>query len=362
MNLNEATKLLQSVGYSITENAAWAKFDRICEAVIARIPEPEMLNEMGMKIAGVSSIGAEVQGIINSIDSKRSNYKAGKIQTTSISDKKGVYDKYVAAFEELKDAVESGDANDSDKKVYGKFVEGGYAEALENDDITAVHATNSTHGAKDGMDFNTAVEQGNIKRAIQCLKNSRRSGGGERAIASMKDKLATIMAMDGAEAYEAELAALDSAINGLTAGSRGSRNADTYVIDAGDAVNSAKRILDNYDVAYTENEDGTISFVTTPSKAAAVNGVCERRGWSIVKQERVRKPVSQKVTTVIYIDGDINDYNDAADVVLSNKKDISFTEGENQSYAITGTPAKVQDAIESIKNLGIEVMVDEGEA
>lgn len=358
MNLFEATKLLQSVGYSITDNPAWAKFDRICEAVIARIPEPEMLNEMGMKVPGVSEIGAEVQSIINSIDSKRSNFKAGKTQSTSIGDK--VYDKYVAAWNALQTAVDNGDANEADAKVYRKFIDGGYNEALENDDINAIHSTNSTHGAKDGLDFNTAVAQGNIKRAIQCLKNSRRSGGGERAIASMKDKLATIMQMDGAEAYETELAALDSAINGLTAGSRGSRNADTYILDAGESVNSAKRILDNYGVTYIENEDGTLSFVTTPSKAEAVNGVCERRNWSITKQERERKPVSQKVTRTIYVMGTPDDYTDVADVVLSSKKGIEYTEGENQSYTITGTPAKVQDAIESISNLGIEFEEDTG--
>lgn len=359
MNLFEATKLLQSVGYTVAEDPAWAKFDRICEAVIARIPEPEMLNEMGMKVPGVSSLGAEVQGIINSIDSKRSNFKSGKTQSTSIGDK--VYDKYVAAWEELKNAVDSGDANDADMKVYNKFINGGYDEALENDDINAIHSTNSTHGAKDGLDFNTAVAQGNIKRAIQCLKNSRRSGGGERAIASMKDKLATIMQMDGADAYETELSALNDAINGLTAGSRGSRNADTYTIDAGSAVGSAKRILDNYGIAYTENEDGTLSFTATPTKAAAVQGVAERRNWSVTKQERERRVVNQKVSRTIYIMGDENDYNDVADIVLASKKGIEFTEGENQSYTITGSPAKVADAIDSIANIGIEFEEDKGE-
>ena len=358
MNLNEATKLLQSVGYTVKDNDAWARFDRICESIIARIPEPEMLNEMGMKVAGVSDVGREVQGIINSIDSKRSNFKSGKTQSTSIGDK--VYDKYVAAWEDLKNAVESGDANEADMKVYNKFMAGGYDEALENDDINAIHSTNSTHGAKDGMDFNTAVEQGNIKRAIQCLKNSRRSGGGERAIASMKDKLATIMAMKGADAFETELAALDSAINGLTAGSRASRNADTYVIDPGAAVNSAKRVLTGYGVNFTENEDGTLTVVLTPTKAAAVTDVCERRNWAVTKQERERRVFNQKVSKTIYIDGTEDDFNDVADVVLSNKKDITFTPGENLSYTITGTPAKVDDAIESIKNIGIEVMVDEG--
>ena len=358
MNLNEATKLLQSVGYTVKDNDAWARFDRICESIIARIPEPEMLNEMGMKVAGVSSVGREVQGIINSIDSKRSNFKSGKTQSTSIGDK--VYDKYVAAWEDLKNAVESGDANEADKKVYNKFMAGGYDEALENDDINAIHSTNSTHGAKEGLDFNTAVEQGNIKRAIQCLKNSRRSGGGERAIASMKDKLATIMAMKGAEAYETELAALDSAINGLTAGSRASRNADTYVIDPGAAINSAKRVLTGYGVNFVENEDGTLTVVLTPTKAAAVTDVCERRNWTVTKQERERRVFNQKVSKTIYIDGTEDDFNDVADVVLSNKKDITFTPGENLSYTITGTPAKVDDAIESIKNIGIEIMVDEG--
>ena len=353
MNLFEAKKLLQSVGYTVKDDPAWAKFDRICETVLARIPESETLNEMAKKAEGTSALGKDVLGMINSMDSKRSNLKSGKAKTSSISDKAGVYDKYTAAWDALKDAVDSGDANEADTKVYNMFIAGKYDEALENDDITLIQTANSTHGAKDGMDFNTAVAQGDIKRAIQCLKNSRRSGGGERAIASMKDKLATIMQMDGAEAYETELAALDSAINGLTAGSRGSRNADTYTVDANGATTSLMRVLSNFDITATENEDGTVSFVATPSKAASISSLCDKRGWSITKAERERRVVSQKTTRTIVIDGSEDDFNDVIDLALANAKDITFEPGEDNTVTITGTPGKIDAALANIDKLDI---------
>lgn len=360
MNLFEATKLLQSVGYTVAEDPAWAKFDRICEAVMARIPGKLPLNEMAKKVEGVTALGKSVLGMINSMDSKRSNLKSGKAKSSSISDKAGVYDNYVANWNDLKDAVDAGEANAADTKVYNMFIAGKYDEALDNDDINLIITANSTHGAKDGMDFNSAVASGDIKRAIHCLKNSRRSGGGERAIESMKNKLAQIWEMDGADAFETELSALDSAINGLTAGSRGSRNSDTYVVDPnGKPVVSITRYLQLANIPFTQNDDGTVSFSTTPTKAAGILANAERRGWSVNKQERERRPVSTKISTTIYVDGNEDDYADVADYVLSKKKDITFEEGDNLSYTITGTPAKVNDAIESIKNLGIDVMIDE---
>lgn len=368
MNLFEATKLLQSVGYTVAEDPAWAKFDRICESVMARIPGKLMLNEMGRaagfrkKYGDEDSVALKVIKDIDSIDSAQSNYKNGKRTSTSIADKPGKTTEYYEDFEALKSLIEDeGNEDPDNKEAYNLMMR--YYDAVENDDLTLIKAAAGTHGAKDGMDFNTAVAQGDIKRAIHCLKNSRRSGGGERAIASMKDKLATIMQMDGAEAYETELAALDSAINGLTAGSRGSRNSDTYVVDPnGKPVVSITRYLQLANIPFTENEDGTVTFTATPTKAAGILSNAERRGWSVSKQERERRPVSTKTSTTIYIDGTEDDYADVADYVLSKKKDITFTEGDNLSYVLTGTPNKIADAIESIKNIGIEVMVDKGEA
>ena len=355
MNLFEAKKLLQSVGYTVQDDPAWAKFDRICEAVLARMPDRRLtINEMAKKAEGTSSLGKAVLGMINSMDSKRSNLKSGKAKTSSISDKTGVYDKYTVAWEDLKDAVESGDANEADTKVYNMFIAGKYDEALENDDITLIQTANSTHGAKGGMDFNAAVAQGDIKRAIQCLKNSRRSGGGERAIESMKSKLAQIWEMDEADQYEAELTALDAAINGLTAGSRGSRNADTYTVDANGATTSLMRALGNFGITATENEDGTVSFVATPSKAASISSLCDKRGWSITKAERERRVVSQKTTRTIVIDGSEDDFNDAMDLALANAKDITFEPGEDNTITITGTPGKIDAALANLDNMGIE--------
>lgn len=360
MNLFEAKKLLQSVGYTVQDDPAWAKFDRICEAVLARIPESKTLNEMAKKAPpGATSLGKDVVGLINSIDSKRSNLKGGKAKSSSISDKAGVYDKYTNTWNDLKDAVESGEANDADTKCFNMFIDGKYDQALENDDITLVQTANSTHGAKDGMDFNAAVAQGDIKRAIQCLKNSRRSGGGERAIESMKSKLAQIWEMDGADAYETELTALDAAINGLTAGSRGSRNADTYTVDANGATASLMRALGNYGVTGTENEDGTISFVATPSKAAAVSAICDKRGWTITKAERERRVVSQKITRTISI-ADTDEFFDAVDFGLGSAKDITVDANEEeQTVSITGTPGKIETALAKLDNMGVEYNVED---
>ena len=76
----------------------------------------------------------------------------------------------------------------------------------------------------------------------------------------------------------------------------------------------------------------------------------------------LRRRLPRRCAPRIYIDGTEDDYADVADYVLSKKKDITFTEGDNLSYILTGTPNKIADAIESIKNIGIEVMVDKGEA
>lgn len=367
MNLFEATKLLQSVGYTVAEDPAWAKFDRICEAVLARIPGKLMLNEMGRAAPFRKKYGEELTPAlkvikdIDTIDSAQSNYKNGKRQSSSVADKAGKLTEYHEDFDTLKSLVEDdGDESPENMEAYNLMMR--YYDAVENDDLTLIKPAAGTHGAKDGMDFNAAVAQGDIKRAIHCLKSSRYSGGGERAIASMKDKLATIMQMDGAEAYETDLAALDSAINGLTAGSRGSRNSDTYVVDPnGKPVVSITRYLQLANIPFTENEDGTVTFSATPTKAAGILSNAERRGWSVSKQERKRRPVSTKTSTTIYIDGTEDDYADVADYVLSKKKDITFTEGDYLSYTLTGTPDKIADAIESIKNIGVEVNVDEGE-
>lgn len=367
MNLFEATKLLQSVGYTVAEDPAWAKFDRICEAVLARIPGKLMLNEMGRaagfrkKYGDEDSIALKVIKDIDSIASAQSDYKNGKRTSSSVADKPGKTTEYFEDFEELKSLIEDeGNEDPDNKEAYNLMMR--YYDAVENDDLTLIKAANNTHGAKDGMDFNAAVAQGDIKRAIHCLRNSKRSVAGERAIASMKDKIARIWKMDGAQEYEADLTALEAAINDLTPGSRSSRNSDTYVVDPnGKPVVSITRYLQLANIPFTENEDGTVTFSATPTKAAGILSNAERRGWSVSKQERERRPVSTKTSTTIYIDGTEDDYADVADYVLSKMKGITFTEGEYLSYTLTGTPNKIADAIESIKNIGIKVDVDEGE-
>ena len=148
MNLFEATKLLQSVGYTVKEDPKWEKFDRLVESIVERIPEPEMLNEMSKKVQGAGPAALACLSLINSIDSKRSNFKSGKTKDTSIGDK--VYAKYADAWEKLQAEIESQGAdgeenyNPGDLKVYNMMIDGGYAEAIANDDINAVKTTNST--------------------------------------------------------------------------------------------------------------------------------------------------------------------------------------------------------------------------
>jgi len=358
MNLFEATKLLQSVGYTVKEDPKWEKFDRLVESIVERIPEPEMLNEMSKKVQGAGPAALACLSLINSIDSKRSNFKSGKTKDTSIGDK--VYAKYADAWEKLQAEIESQGAdgeenyNPGDLKVYNMMIDGGYAEAIANDDINAVKTTNSTHGAKDGLDFNTAIETGNIKRAIQCLKNSYRSGGGERAIESMKGKLAQIWELEGADAYEVELNALENAINNLTAGSRASRNADKYVIE----VPAGKEKLVNIALSKagiagaTADEAGNIEFVATPSKAAAVADMLGKRGIEMTKLDRpAAAPRSEKTSVAVKVD-DV----DAAEMILDSNSKVTYeSDFDTSTVTITGTAAQIEKAIAGLEATGIEV-------
>ena len=141
MNLFEATKLLQSVGYTVAEDPAWAKFDRICEAVLARIPGKLMLNEMGRAAPFRKKYGDELTPAlkvikdIDSIASAQSDYRHGKRSSSSVADKAGKTTEYLEDFEKLKSLVEDDGNEDPDnKEAYNLMMR--YYDAVVNHDLT----------------------------------------------------------------------------------------------------------------------------------------------------------------------------------------------------------------------------------
>lgn len=352
MNLFEAKHILQSVGYTVNKDTA-GEACALLESAIRRLPG-KMLSEMSAARAAKADTpeAKRLEQDMASIDSKKSNYENGKAKEPTMANA----DKFIADYEALSAIADELSARDAETLAI--FANDGYLDACEQNDATLVKKTNKGNGAGEGGNFGTAMENGDVKRALTVILNRIRSGfASEEAKQRALDALDAIAEMDGAEAVADRIEAARAKLGGLELGARARRAADTYtaLYDEGIKPGVLRAILTKCGVKEAptiDEENMAITFAAPAGVAAKVTEVlAQRYGMEVTKNERVAASGAGATETRTIIVDDT----DVAEVALEGGK-VTYEIGADGEITLTGTTKQIDKAIAEIEAVGAEII------
>lgn len=357
MNLFEAKHILQSVGYTVNKDHS----DQICailESISRKVSRTDMLSEMSAARAAKAETkqAKRLEQDMSSIDSKKSNYLNGNATSPQMTNAGS----YIADYEALKAIEDTLSARDAE--TLRIFVDDKYLEACEENDATLVKKTDKGHGAGEKGNLRTAMEAGNIKRALETIKNRIRSGKakgwGEAAKNSVINDLNALLGMPGAEEFEDQINTCLELADGQATGGVKRRDADTYTAfyDENVKVGVLKALLIKAGVKeapIVDEENMSITFSASPTVAAkATEILASRYGMEVTKNERQSAAAAAKETKTIIVDDP-----EIAEVGLDDDEFAGkYTFGEDGEITLTGTAKQIAKMIAAIEGVGGEII------
>lgn len=376
MNLFEAKHILQSVGYTVNKDHS----DQICailESISRKVSRKSFLNEMSdrgnarfNKVEGgkgkgnksdIMYMAGAVEDACSSIDSAGSNYKTGK--RTSVPD----ISRFTELFNDFRTAVDTAIENDEDvdpliQDTYDKMMNDGFYSAVLNNDVYEIKKQDKGNGAGEKGNLRAAMSNGDIKRALETIKNRIRSGKakgwGDIAKNNVISDLNALLEMPGAEEYEAQINKCIELASDQATGNIKHRAADTYtaIYDENVKLGVLKALLVKAGVKeapIVDEENMSITFSASPTVAAKATEILSSRfGMEVVKNERQSAAAAAKETKTIIVDDP-----EIAEVGLDDDEFAGkYTFGEDGEITLTGTAKQIAKMIAAIEGVGGEII------